>query len=70
MCHPAPRRFLSLRSPVMFTNSKAAALNVQELRELSWAGDRYSACSSPVAMFCSWSGASVLVQGWLDVVHT
>lgn len=54
MCHPAPRRFLSLRAPAMFTNSKAAGLNVQQLRDMSWLGDRYdynarNVCSSLTA---------------------
>ena len=40
LMHPAPRRFLSLKSPALFTNNKAAAMNKQHLQELCWSAAR------------------------------
>lgn len=36
LMHPAARRFLSLKSPALFTNTRAAALNKQQLQALCW----------------------------------
>lgn len=36
----------------MFTNSKAAGLNMQELQNVSWLGDRYYVCSDSYLFTC------------------
>ena len=36
----------------MFTNSKAAGLNMQELQNVSWLGDRYYTCSDSCLFSC------------------
>ena len=40
LMQPAPRRFLSLKAPALFTTNKAAVLNKAELQRLCWASDR------------------------------
>jgi len=40
LMHPAARRFLSLKSPALFINNKAASLNKEELQTLCWSADR------------------------------
>ena len=40
LMQPAPRRFLSLKSPAWFTNTRAAALNKAELQNVCWAANR------------------------------
>ncbi|KAL0045550.1 hypothetical protein WJX82_009862 [Trebouxia sp. C0006] len=36
LMHPAARRFLSLKSPALFTNNKAAGLNREQLQAMCW----------------------------------
>ncbi|KAL0028271.1 hypothetical protein WJX79_006444 [Trebouxia sp. C0005] len=36
LMHPAARRFLSLKSPALFTNNKAAGLNKEQLQAMCW----------------------------------
>ena len=40
LMQPAPRRFLSLKSPALFAFSKAAVLNRAELQRMCWASNR------------------------------
>ena len=40
LMQPAPRRFLSLKSPALFTTNKAALLNKAELQRMCWLSDR------------------------------
>ena len=40
LMQPAPRRFLSLKSPALFTINKAALLNRAELQRMCWVADR------------------------------
>ena len=40
LMQPAPRRFLSLKSPALFTINKAAGLNRGELQRMCWASNR------------------------------
>lgn len=40
LMQPAPRRFLSLKSPAVFTTNKAAVLNKAELQRMCWLSDR------------------------------
>ena len=40
LMQPAPRRFLSLKSPALFAFSKAAFLNRAELQRICWASNR------------------------------
>lgn len=40
LMQPAPRRFLSLKSPALFTTNKAALLNKAELQRMCWLPDR------------------------------
>ena len=40
LMHPAPRRFLSLKSPALFTINKAALLNRAELQCMCWVSNR------------------------------
>lgn len=40
LMRPAARRFLSLKSPALFTNNKAAALNKEQLQHLCWSDNR------------------------------
>lgn len=52
LMRPAPRRFLSLKSPALFTNNKAAALNKAELQHLCWSPNR-SDFSDTSPTFCA-----------------
>lgn len=40
LMQPAARRFLSLKSPALFTTNKAALLNKAELQRMCWLSDR------------------------------
>ena len=40
LMQPAPRRFLSLKSPALFTINKAAIINRTELQRMCWAANR------------------------------
>ncbi len=44
LMHPAARRFLSLKSPALFTNNKAAGLNKEQLQAMCWSANRSVPC--------------------------
>ena len=44
LMHPAARRFLSLKSPALFTNNKAAGLNKEQLQAMCWSASRSVRC--------------------------
>ena len=44
LMHPAARRFLSLKSPALFTNNKAAGLNREQLQAMCWSSHRSVRC--------------------------
>ncbi|DBA67986.1 TPA: hypothetical protein ACH3X2_014019 [Trebouxia sp. C0005] len=46
LMHPAARRFLSLKSPALFTNNKAAGLNKEQLQAMCWSAHRCMAAIS------------------------
>lgn len=53
LIRPAARRFLSLKSPALFTNNKAAASNKEQLQHLCWADNRSAVVLSFQNLFCS-----------------
>lgn len=65
LMHPAARRFLSLKSPALFTNNKAAGLNKEQLQAMCWSAHRSVCCvrqfTANVAM-PFWSCSLVLVD--------
>ena len=44
LMHPAARRFLSLKSPALFANNKAAGLNKEQLQAMCWSAHRSVCC--------------------------
>lgn len=49
LMQPAARRFLSLKSPALFTTNKAALLNKAELQRMCWLSDSMTGSSRVVA---------------------
>ena len=53
LMQPAPRRFLSLKSPALFTINKAAVPNRAELQRMCWASNRSVESSCGICSVCT-----------------